>query len=133
VIDKITPNAALLIDAAGCFAGACLFLISTTAWGWTDLPESWRLPVTAALFVFSVLLVVIARYRSRPLVALAVLGNMAWIAGGAIALFVTGTVLGTVLTALVMLAVAGLAWLQARGLYDPDSLSSPRAPTFLSH
>ena len=133
MIEKITPNAALLLDAACCFAGACLFLISMRAWGWTDLPESWRLPVTVALFGFSVLLVIVARYRSRPMVALAVVGNLAWIAAGAGALFVTGTLLGSAIIALVMMSDAVLAWLQARALSDPHQLAHSHAPTFPSH
>lgn len=117
---RITTNAALLVDAAGCFAGACVFLISTTAWGWTDLPDTWRLPVVVVLFAFSVFLVIAARYRHRVLVAVAVLGNIAWVTAGAIALFVAGTLLGGIIIALVMAADAVLAWLQARGLKEPE-------------
>lgn len=122
-MDRITTNAALLIDAAGCFAGSALFLISTDAWGWTDLPEGWRLPVVVALFLFSVLLVIAARYQSRLLIALAVVGNIAWVTGGAIALFVTGTLLGGVLIAVVMLLDAGMAWLQSRAVRADSALS----------
>ena len=131
MIEKITPNAALLLDAAGCFTGACLFLISLTAWGWTDLPESWRLPLIAALFGLSVWLVVVARYPYRPLVALTVLGNLAWIAGGAVALFVTGTILGSIMIALVMLSDALMAWLQSRGL-SPEFQPHHHETTFHS-
>jgi len=129
---RITTNAALLIDAAGCFAGACLFLISTTAWGWLDLPESWRLPVAVALFAFSVFLVIAARYRHRALVAMAVLGNIGWITGGGIALFVTGTLLGGLIIALVMVTDAAMAWLQARGLGQPQD-DSPGQVTSLKN
>ena len=128
-IARLTSNAALLIDAAGCFAGACLFLLSTTAWGWLDLPESWRLPVVVALFAFSVLLVSAARYRHRILIALAVLGNIGWITGGAIALFVTGTLTGGVIIVLVMVADVAMAWLQARGLAQPADASPMQTST----
>lgn len=120
VTARITVNAALLVDAVGCFAGACLFLISTTAWGWTDLPDAWRLHVVVALFAFSVVLVVAARYKHRALVALAVLGNIGWVTAGAIAIFATGTLVGGVIIAVVMVADALLAWLQARGLVQPE-------------
>ncbi len=117
---RITVNAALLVDAIGCFAGACLFLISTAAWSWTDLPGGWRLPVVVALFAFSVFLVIAAQNRHRMLVALAVVGNIAWITAGAIALFVTGTLVGGVIIALVMVADAAMAWLQSQGVNQPD-------------
>lgn len=123
IAGKIATNAALLTDAAGCFAAACLFLISTTAWSWTDLPESWRLAVVVALFLFSVYLVIAARYQNRWLVALAVLGNLLWIGGGTIALFVTGTLLGGLIIAAVMLADALMAWLQSRPLTHDDTKS----------
>ena len=115
-MQRITTNAALLIDAAGCFAASSLFLISTTAWDWTDLPANWRQPVVVTLFLFSVLLVVAARYQTRPLIALAVLGNIAWVTGGAIALFVTGTLLGGIMIGGVMVLDAAMAWLQSRSL-----------------
>lgn len=118
----ITANAALLIDAVGCFVGACIFLLSTTAWGWTDLPAGWRLPVVVSLIAFSGLLVIAARYQTRWLIALAVLGNVAWITGGAIALFVTGTWLGGAIIAVVMLADAMMAWLQAKPLTNDQVL-----------
>ena len=116
LFDRITPNAALLIDAAACFAGACILLLSTTVWNWTDLPAHWREPVVVALFTFSVLLVISARYKGRLLIGLAVLGNIAWITAGAIALFITGTLLGTVIIALVMIADAIMAWFQSKAL-----------------
>ena len=125
---RFTPNAALLVDAAGCFIGSCIFLLSETAWGWTDLPGGWRQPVVAALFVFNVLLVIAARYASRPLITAAVIGNIAWIIGGAIALFVTGTVLGGAIIGVVMLADAVMAWLQAR-LLTAETLSQATTPT----
>lgn len=126
---RITTNAALLIDAAGCFAGACLFLISSTAWSWLDLPGGWRLPVVVALFASSVYLVIAARYRHRTLIALAVILNIAWITAGAFALFITGTLLGGVIIALVMLADAIMAWLQARGLSRPETEPAVQSPT----
>lgn len=121
---RITLNAALLIDAAACFAGACVLLLAPTVWSITDLPQNWRLPVVVALFAFSVLLVLVARYPTRPLVAMAVLGNLAWISAGAIALFVTGTLWGSVVIAAVMLADACMAWIQARPLLATDGKSA---------
>lgn len=128
--DRITPNAALLIDAAACFAGASILLLSSTVWSWSDLPAGWRLPVVVALFMFSVLLVIAARYKHRVLIALAVLGNIAWVIAGAVALFVTGTFLGIALIAAVMAADAAMAWLQARALYAPDDLANNTSPGF---
>lgn len=118
----ISPNAALLVDAVGCFVGPCIFLLSTTAWGWTDLPAGWRLPVVAALFTYSVLLVIAARYQTRWLIALAVIGNILWITGGAIALFITGTWLGGAIIAVVMLADAIMAWFQGKPLTQNEAL-----------
>lgn len=129
-----TTTAALLIDAAGCFLGACIFLIAPSAWEWLDLPENWRLPVVVALFAFSVYLVTAARYGTRALIALAVLGNIAWVVGGAIALFVTGTVLGGLIIAAVMVADAVMAWLQSRGLGEqPEPVESPTLEHLLDH
>lgn len=114
---RFTPNAALLVDAAGCFAGASLLILSSTIWSWTDLPADWRLPVAVALFVFSVLLVMVARYPVRPMIAIAVLGNIAWIIAGAVALVATDSILGMGIIALVMIADAIMGWFQAKGLY----------------
>ena len=86
-----------------------------------------------ALVGLAVLLVIIARYRTRPVLALAVLGNLAWIAGGAIALFLTGTWLGSVIIAAVMVADALLAWLQARGLSSPEIETNRQDPLFRAH
>lgn len=119
--DRITPNAALLIDAAGCFAGAAILLLSSTVWSWIDLPADWRQPVIVALFGFSVLLVGASRYQHRWMIALAVLGNIAWVTAGAIALFVTGTLTGMLIIAGVMAADSVMAWFQAKAL-DPNSV-----------
>lgn len=116
LLSRITPNAALLVDAAGCFAAAGVLVLSSTVWSWTDLPSGWRQPVLVLLFLFSVLLVVAARYQTRPLFALAILGNIAWIAGGTYALFATGTMLGAIIIGAVMLADAIMARLQAQAL-----------------
>lgn len=123
ITTRITPNAALLIDAAGCFGGASILLLASTVWNWTDLPEGWRIPVVVALFAFSVLLVIIARYRTRPLMALAILGNIAWIVAGAVALFVTGTLVGGLIIAAVMVADAIMAWFQSRELVGSSVVS----------
>lgn len=95
---RISPANVLRIDAAGCFAGAAVLLFSTTVWSWTDLPAGWRLPVAVALLLF------------------AVLGNIGWIVAGSYALFITGTVVGGVIIAIVMIADALMAWLQSRAL-----------------
>lgn len=86
--------------------------------------------MVVALFMFSVLLVIAARYKHRVLIALAVLGNIAWVIAGAVALFVTGTFLGIALIAAVMAADAAMAWLQARALYAPDDLANNTSPGF---
>lgn len=114
--DRITPNATLLIDAAACFAGAALLLLSATVWNWFDLPDDWRQPIVVALFGFSVLLVITARYKHRLLIALVVLGNIVWTLGGTVALFITGSLLGMLLIALVVLVDAVMTWLQSKGL-----------------
>ena len=114
--DRITLNAALLINAAACLAGASVLLLSKTVWDRFDLPADWRQPVIVALFGFSVFLVVAARYQQRILIALAVLGNITWVIAGTIALFVTGTWLGGIIIALVILADSVMAWMQARAL-----------------
>ena len=115
-LQRISPNAALLIDAAGCFAGAGVLLLWTSIWKWIDLPAHWRQPVVVALFLFAALLVIIARYPTRQLVAAAVLGNIVWITAGAIALFITGSLSGGIIIVLVMLADAIMAWFQAQAL-----------------
>lgn len=114
----ISPATALRIDAAGCFAGAAILFISTTVWSWTGLPSGARLPVAVCLFLFLLLLVAAERTRNRQLIALAVLGNLGWIAAGAWALFLTDSAVGGVLIAVVMIADALMAWLQSRAVTD---------------
>lgn len=116
VTDRITPDSALLIDAAACFGGAAILLLSGSVWSWLDLPSEWRQPIVVALFGFSVFLVIAARYKHPSLIALAVLGNLAWVTGGSVALFVTGSLTGMILIAMVMLADTVMAWLQGQAL-----------------
>lgn len=113
---QIASGNPLLIDAGACMAGAIILLLSRTVWEWTDLPASWREPVVALLFGFAVLLVVAARNQSRSLIAVAVVGNILWVIGGSIALFVSGTAIGWMLIATVMIGDALMAWLQSRQL-----------------
>lgn len=112
---------ALLIDGVACFAGAAVLALSETVWNWTGLPSGGRLPVAVALFLFSLLLVAAERTRNRQLIALAVLGNLGWIAAGSWALFLTDSAIGGVLIAVVMIADALMAWLQSRALI-PDRI-----------
>lgn len=123
VASRITTNAALLIDAAGCFAGAAMLTLVPSVWDWVNLPDHWRQPVVVALFLFSVLLVIAARYANRPLVVAAVAGNIAWIIAGGIALFETGSVTGGIIIAAVMVADAVMAWLQFRGINESKGTS----------
>lgn len=120
----ITPNVALLIDAAGCFVGAAALLLAPSLWEFADLPAGWRLPVIVALFLFSLILVAIARYPGRVSVSIAVLGNLAWILAGAFALVATGSIPGAAIIALVMVADAVMAWYQAQDLKTKNVVAS---------
>ena len=113
---RIPSSTAVLIDAVACFAGAVLLFAIPQIWDWTDLSGDWREPVAWALLLFSILLILAFRTGSRLLLALAVIGNIAWIVAGAIALTHTGTLLGGVIIALVMIGDAAMAWFQSRGI-----------------
>ena len=113
---RISSSTALLIDAIACFLGTLLLNAVPKIWQWTDLPTNWREPVIWALLLFSIRLITAFRMEYRLLLALAVIGNIAWIVAGAIALTHTGTLLGGVIIALVMIGDAEMAWFQSRGI-----------------
>ena len=113
---RLSSTTSLLIDAIACFVGAILLFGAPEIWKWTDLPTNWREPVVWALLLFSILLIMAFSSESRLLLVLSVLGNIAWIIAGAIALTHTGTLLGVVIIALVMIGDAAMAWFQSRGI-----------------
>lgn len=113
---RISPHAALVLDAFGCLAGAVVLLLIPRVWHWIALPDDWRQPVAIALFAFALSLIAASLKPNRVMFALAVLGNIAWIGGGMIALFATDTWSGAILIAVVMLADGLMAWIQAHGL-----------------
>ena len=113
---RISSSTALLIDAIACFLGTLLLNAVPKIWQWTDLPTNWREPVIWALLLFSILLATAFRMEYRFLVVLSVLGNIAWIIAGAITLTHTGTLLGGVIIAIVMIGDAAMAWIQSRGI-----------------
>lgn len=112
----VTPRTALWLDAVGCGIGGVLLILSETIWSWTDLPESWRIPVAITLLVFAMTLVSAAIFQTRSLYTLAVAGNALWIIGGVIALFSSGTPLGWVIILVVIVADGAMAYLQSRPL-----------------
>lgn len=112
----IPPRTALWLDAVGCALGGVVLLASNTVWRWTDLPESWQVPVGLLLLLFAIILIAAALTQASALYKAAVAGNMLWIVGGVVALFYAGTILGWSIILIVIVADGAMAYLQSRSL-----------------
>lgn len=109
----------LRVDAFTCAAmGLLLVAAPTPLSAWLGLPLPLLFWAGVVLFPCAALMLLAARRPPiRPLVGLVVLGNLAWVAASAlVAALFSPTMLGLVFVAVQATVVAGLAWLEWRGL-----------------